>query len=522
MAIDTKPNLSNQKFEQCTGDVMNLSGNTQIFGTFDIKSGATLSICTGAVSGNVLTSDASGNATWQAAGITTATNGLSVDGNNFVLGGALTGATDISLSGTTSLTITDTRATTSGITYAGDYSDDFELNSLSDYRSTVTSLPVNKFSGFTLGLNELGKVVIATSATELIITIPNDTTIDLPIGSILSVQQGGAGAVTASGETGVTVDGYSLSTTALYGIVQYWKTAANTWSVIGGGAELWQVTGSTSLVPVDASQKIPIAYIDGLSGDLSAGITGGTNGIVIDDSNSQLLGLGGDLTSNINIGGAFTLALTGDTNLSTDTGYQISGVTIFNTTPNSNTNIAIGVAALSGNTIGVNNVGIGAGAGYTNSTGSTNIFIGNNAGYSETGSSKLHVANNSTCSLIYGEFDNKLVCIDNKLATGYLQVTSGATSGHILTSDTDGNATWQAAGGDASFGEYTITGDSVTTGFTVTHNLGNTYVGVEIIKNVSPYTTIYTSVSRPTTNSVCITFDSAPATSLEYKILITS
>ena len=99
MGIDTKPNLSSNKFEQCSGDIMNLSGCTQIYGIFDIESGATLSICDNHGVGKVLTSDASGNATWQAGcggTITGGTNGLSTSDANIVLGGALTGDTTIS------------------------------------------------------------------------------------------------------------------------------------------------------------------------------------------------------------------------------------------------------------------------------------------------------------------------------------------------------------------------------------------------------------------------------------------
>lgn len=70
--------------------------------------------------------------------------------------------------------------------------------------------------------------------------------------------------------------------------------------------------------------------------------------------------------------------------------------------------------------------------------------------------------------------------------------------------------------------EFTITGNSVNTGFTITHNKCSTYVGVQIVKNTSPYPTIYTSVIRPTINTVCIMFDTAPANGQEYKILITS
>jgi hypothetical protein len=65
MGIDTKPNFNKNRFEQCSGDIMNLSGCTQIFGVFDIETGATLNICEGAASGKVLTSDSIGNVSWQ-------------------------------------------------------------------------------------------------------------------------------------------------------------------------------------------------------------------------------------------------------------------------------------------------------------------------------------------------------------------------------------------------------------------------------------------------------------------------
>ncbi len=92
--------------------------------------------------------------------ITGATNGLSTSGADVVLGGELTGLTNITIISGTSLTITDSRTGTTGIQYADDYSDGFGLNSLSDYRSVVATVPVLKILDFTLSLEELGKVII--------------------------------------------------------------------------------------------------------------------------------------------------------------------------------------------------------------------------------------------------------------------------------------------------------------------------------------------------------------------------
>lgn len=65
MAVDTKPNLSNEKFEQYSGETLNLSGSTEIFGTFTINEQGILLIQSNCGDGKVLTSDADGIATWQ-------------------------------------------------------------------------------------------------------------------------------------------------------------------------------------------------------------------------------------------------------------------------------------------------------------------------------------------------------------------------------------------------------------------------------------------------------------------------
>lgn len=61
-----------------------------------------------------------------------ATNGLTETNNVVSLGGALTGATTISMSGSTSLIFTDTRAVKVGVQYGGDYGSTFTARSIVD------------------------------------------------------------------------------------------------------------------------------------------------------------------------------------------------------------------------------------------------------------------------------------------------------------------------------------------------------------------------------------------------------
>ena len=100
-------------------------------------------------------------------------------------------------------------------------------------------------------------------------------------------------------------------------------------------------------------------------------------------------------------------------------------------------NVAIGCGAISVGSCGMQNVGIGSRAlacnhssnnvaiGYEslyyNTAGCNNIAIGCQAGYNETGSSKLHIANCSNCTLICGDFIAKTVCIN--AAVGVISLT---------------------------------------------------------------------------------------------------
>jgi|GEM_PF-4318734 len=107
----------------------------------------------------------------------------------------------------------------------------------------------------------------------------------------------------------------------------------------------------------------------------------------------------GNSTLRLNETGSFNIAIGRDA--------------LYNNT--SNNNIAIGFTALRSNTTGSNNTVIGYAAGY-NSTGNSNVFIGHKAGYNETGSNKLYIANSDTSNpLIYGEFDNDTVKINDHL-----------------------------------------------------------------------------------------------------------
>jgi hypothetical protein len=83
----------------------------------------------------------------------------------------------------------------------------------------------------------------------------------------------------------------------------------------------------------------------------------------------------------------------------------------------------------------IDNTYVGAGAGgggFSTRLGSYNVCLGNDAGASKTGDNKLYIANNSTTTLIYGEFDNNQVVINGEAAdnpSDYTFFVNGTASG---------------------------------------------------------------------------------------------
>ncbi|MCB9205548.1 MAG: collagen-like protein [Flavobacteriales bacterium] len=167
---------------------------------------------------------------------------------------------------------------------------------------------------------------------------------------------------------------------------------------------------------------------------------------------------------NVAIGSAVLTDMQGSRNVAVGSG-------VMSITDSGEDNVGIGADAMGGMANGNFNVAIGrhAGnptnnsdktggtylghrAGYLNK-GNYNVFIGHEAGYDATPTNDFENVSNTLVIanqagepdevLIYGEFDNQLVAIN-----GTLRVNDGTQqNGYVLTSDANGNASWQAGGG---------------------------------------------------------------------------
>lgn len=100
------------------------------------------------------------------------------------------------------------------------------------------AVEVNPQTGttYTLVLGDQSKVVTMNNAGANTLTIPTNASVAFPTGSVIVVQQIGAGATSIAGATGVTLNGVSAGTGALsaqWSSVSLLKTATDTWLAMG-------------------------------------------------------------------------------------------------------------------------------------------------------------------------------------------------------------------------------------------------------------------------------------------------
>lgn len=104
-----------------------------------------------------------------------------------------------------------------------------------------------------------GKIVIANAASAATYTVPQDSSVAWPAGSVIRVVSIGAGVITFAAGSGATVNN-TAATLSQYDAATLVKTAANTWQVIKGGgipkASYSSTTGSPTITTVGSSTCI--------------------------------------------------------------------------------------------------------------------------------------------------------------------------------------------------------------------------------------------------------------------------
>ncbi len=93
---------------------------------------------------------------------------------------------------------------------------------------------VVKTGNFTVEGDHAGYLVNVNSANTVTATIPSHTTEAIPLYSIFTLQQVGAGIINVVGASGVTVAGVGTASWDQYCFIQLLKEGENLWKVIGG------------------------------------------------------------------------------------------------------------------------------------------------------------------------------------------------------------------------------------------------------------------------------------------------
>ena len=96
--------------------------------------------------------------------------------------------------------------------------------------ATAQLIAINSQTGttYTLVLTDQNKAVECNNASAITLTIPPNSSVAFPVGTVIEILQVAAGAITLAAGSGVTING-KTGTTAQWGVVVLRKRAANTW-----------------------------------------------------------------------------------------------------------------------------------------------------------------------------------------------------------------------------------------------------------------------------------------------------
>ena len=109
-----------------------------------------------------------------------------------------------------------------------------------DIKHGITRVDKNsQTTNYTLALSDRDKLVEMDLATSMTLTIPTNAVAGFDIGTQILIVQKGAGQVTISGDTGVTVysEGVKVKTVGRYALATLIKCDTDTW-YLGGNLEV--------------------------------------------------------------------------------------------------------------------------------------------------------------------------------------------------------------------------------------------------------------------------------------------
>jgi hypothetical protein len=99
-------------------------------------------------------------------------------------------------------------------------------------RGVLAGINEQTGTAYVLATTDVSKAVRVTNAAAITVTIPANATTSLPVGCMIPVYQGGAGAITIAGAAGVALESpFGLATTAVGDFRIAFKRATDTWVI---------------------------------------------------------------------------------------------------------------------------------------------------------------------------------------------------------------------------------------------------------------------------------------------------
>jgi 3D (Asp-Asp-Asp) domain-containing protein len=90
-------------------------------------------------------------------------------------------------------------------------------------------------TAYTLQLTDADGVIIRmNSATNIDLTIPLNSSVAIPIGTRILIEQMGAGVITVVATSGVIINSSAKKTWGQYSVIEIMKLGTDLWNVIGG------------------------------------------------------------------------------------------------------------------------------------------------------------------------------------------------------------------------------------------------------------------------------------------------
>lgn len=100
--------------------------------------------------------------------------------------------------------------------------------------SVVCVLPYRKTANYVLVLDDMNSAIEMNVAGANTLTVPPNSSVAFPVGTVIEVMQYGAGQTTLTPGSGVTIrSSSSLTTRAQYSVVSLRKTATDEWIAAG-------------------------------------------------------------------------------------------------------------------------------------------------------------------------------------------------------------------------------------------------------------------------------------------------